>query len=334
MISLLFNHGLVEGVAYRPPDVTGRAAGEVIRVVEHARRLWPESRFYVHENLASVDVGQQVGFKLWASKNANRPELRDCIRQLLQVCDQGPFLGSLPLDGRGLPDEIRPYPDDASATVVEVVERGLHHRLAHPASRAWIISFGHGAVVLPCPEYEGRRGDERAALLNLLNRNEGESKLAAAVASELASRRELLDRVMVAAPRVHFLKEVEKGIDNATIEISLERLFRALVGLETYARVIEQEGGDPKKAYEEETGVEMSDVSSTVHQHPNLRKQLEHLIPGEPRKTLFGYHLKPGSTRIHFAWRCSMEEAEGGPVRQAVVWVGYIGKHTKGAKDL
>jgi hypothetical protein len=184
---------------------------------------------------------------------------------------------------------------------------------------------------LPEPAYEGRRAGETATLPNLLTGNDTRNKLAAAVAEELASRRDLLERVRVAAPRVRFLKEVEKSIESTTIEISLERLFRALVGLETYAQVIEQESGDPKNAYEDETGVEMSDVSTTVHQHPNLRRKLEHQIPDEPRKTLFGYHLKPGSTRIHFAWRCSTVDQDGAMVRKATVWVGYIGKHTKGA---
>lgn len=327
MISLLFNHGLVEGVAYRPADVTGRATVEVLRAVEHARRLWPDSRFYVHDDLWRAEAAPDVPFRIWAAQNASTPDLRDCVRQLLQVCDQGPFLSSLPRDGKDGPAEIVPFPEKASDTVFDVVERGLHHRLAHRGARAWVLSFGNGAIVLPDPEWSGKRAEATATLPNLRNRDEARRQLDDAAASELGSRLDVLERVRVAAPRVRFLDCVPKGIKSAHIDVPLPRLFRALVGLEVYAAAMER-GEPPVPAYQDATGIDVSDESATFHQQPNRRRQVEFTIPGESSKTLFGWHSKVGqSTRIHFKCTLGTYNGPDGPVDGLIIWIGRIDKH-------
>jgi hypothetical protein len=327
MISLLFNHGLVEGVAYRPADVTGRAAVEVLRVVDHARRLWPDSRFYVHDELWPAKAARDLPFRTWAAQNASAPDLRDCVRQLLQVCDQGPFLSSLPRDGKDGPAEIVPFPEKASDTVFEVVELGLHHRLAHPDARAWVLSFGNGALVLPDPEWSGKRAEATVTLPNLRNRDEASRQLEDAAASELGSRLDVLERVRVAAPRVHFLDRVPKGIQSAHIDVPPPRLFRALVGLDLFAAAMER-GDPPVQAYQDATGVEVSDESATFYQQPNRRRQVEFTIPGETSRTVFGWHAKVGqSTRIHFTWRQGTYAGPDGPVEGLILWVGRIDKH-------
>ena len=330
MASLLLNHGLVEGVAHRPVADTARSVGDVMAVLRRARRFWPMATLYVHDDLWNVPAEADTPFRTWAARNAGRPELRDLIQNLLRACDEGPYLSALAVDDLGLVDDIEPWPEHASDTVVAVVERGLHHHLAFPGALAWVVSMGTDC--LPEPEYRGRRGAAAAGLGNLLSAEAASEALAAAAEGDLATRRDVLDRVAQSCPRVRFLDRVVKGIDRSLIDVPLPKLYAALVGLEAYARAIEQEQS-PKHAYETETGIDVSDESTTVHNNPNLRRQLEFQVPGEAGRTVFGYHAKVGySTRIHFVHRERTVDGPAGPRIECIVWVGRIDEHPRGAR--
>lgn len=330
MASLLFNHALLEGVAHRPVADTAAAVGEVMGVLRRARRTWPNAALFVHDDLWRVPAEPDTPFRTWASRNAGRPELRDLVQNLLRACDAGPYLSGLPVDDLGPPDDIEPWPAEASSSVVEVVERGLHHRLAFPGALAWVLSIGSDA--LPDAEYRGPRGVAEARLANLLTPMAAGDALTEAVTGELATRRAVLDRVAKGCPRVRFLDRVAKGIDRALVDVPLPKLYAALAGLEAYALAIEEERS-PKHAYEAETGIEVSDESTTVHSNPNLRRQLEFQVPGEAAKAVFGYHAKVGySTRIHFVYRQRTVDTDDGPRTECTVWVGRIDEHPRGAR--
>jgi hypothetical protein len=329
-VALLFNHGLVEGVARRPAAETSRAVGDLMNVLGRARLHWPRATLYVHDELWKVPAETNTPFREWASRNARRPDLRDVIEHLLRACDQGPYLSSLPVDDAGVPEGIEPWPENALATIMDVVERGLHHRLAFPESRAWLVSFG--AHRLPAGSYRARRGAAVASIANLLSAEAADGVFSTAAAEELPTARAVLDRVAHACPHVQFLDPVWKGIDRALVDVPLPKLYRALAGLEAYAVAVEA-NRNPKLAYEAETGIEVTDESASVHRNPNLRRQLEFRVPKEPLPAVFGYHAKVGySTRVHFTYRVRNVDVSEGRGPQCTVWVGRIGAHPRGSR--
>ncbi len=327
--ALLLNHGLLQGVGRRPVAETAAAARALLATRAQAVAFWPRASFFVHERLWEVPADEAgTTFSQWAGRNARHPELRDVIGVLLALCNQGPYLDALPVDDGAAPQSIAPWPVGASPSLVEVVQRGLHHRLAHPDARAWLLSFGAARAVLGAPSYTGMRGTHRAELANLRDEDEGLAAMRDAAAEGLRDRRDLLERVQQATTRVRLLDDVIVSIENAHIPVPLHTLYAALVGLEAFASALEDDA-DPAVAYHRATGVQASDESRSVKQRPNLRRLRERRLPGDTKSTFFGWHAKfAGGMRMHFAWRSEMLEGK----ERMVVYVGYIGRHLPGAR--
>lgn len=328
--ALLMNPASVGDVCVLGDEGLRSRGSGITRMMDRAKVLAPDLILYVHVQLWAMEVGDGLTFRVWASRSAHHPKLRDGLESLLRVCDRGPYLDELKVDWDGQAMDVEPSIADAPKLTRETVVHGVCAMFADEDLKALMLSVGaHALEMLPEPKYHATRGTRRVELPNLRNENDVETSL---IETEFASRDQVLEAVRRHSPRVRFLPECERHLRRAHIDVPLTKLFRALCGLDACAEARLAGEDDHRGAYTRRTGIECSGESSTKRSKPSLRRQFLFKLPGETERRFFGDHAKVGeSTRIHFF---VLDSAEGRPdasgvEREVTIWVGRIDKHPK-----
>lgn len=327
--ALVLNPMVASQLSQLEADAVSERVLAIKEAVDRALTLRSEALLYVPAGLWSIDVGDGTPFQAWASKRARMPRLTAPLELLLRVCSHGPFYEALPDDGQGPVAGVSPSIEASPGPAQACILRTLLALHSDEEAEAWVLSPDPpSAHALSEPKYVGHRGGLDKALQNL--RSEADANRALATTS-LQTRDEVLDAVQVQTQHVRFERTLRKRLSRAALDVSLEKLYAALIALDACAEARLADEADYRAAYTTRSGIECSGESTTVRTKPSLKRQFAFRLPGLGQIHAFDHSKVGKSTRIHFYLQETPADSGRGIERTATVWVCRIDKHPKGA---
>ena len=138
--ALLMNPASVGDVCVLGDEGLRSRVSGIMRMMDRAKVLAPDLILYVHVQLWAMEVGDGLTFRVWASRSAHHPKLRDGLESLLRVCDRGPYLDELKVDWDGQAMDVEPSIADAPKLTRETVVHGVCAMFADEDLKALMLS--------------------------------------------------------------------------------------------------------------------------------------------------------------------------------------------------